>query len=94
VTRIRGRRSKQLLDDLKEDRKYWKLKQETLENSCVIEETMDLSIDRLKNAWIYFKVSSLRGVHARFWWAKPGRRRQVLRHSRRWKTNIKMDFQN
>jgi hypothetical protein len=30
VTKIRGRRSKQLLDDLKETRGYWKLKEEAL----------------------------------------------------------------
>jgi hypothetical protein len=27
----------------KRKRKYWKLKEETLENSCAMEETMDLS---------------------------------------------------
>jgi len=42
----------------------------------------------------YFKVSLLREVRARFWWGKPGRRRQVLRPKRRWKANIKMDFKN
>jgi hypothetical protein len=31
VTRRRGRRSKQLLDDPKEKRRYWKLKQEALD---------------------------------------------------------------
>jgi ABC-type arginine transport system permease subunit len=31
VTGRRGRRRKQLLDDLKEKRRYWKLKQETLD---------------------------------------------------------------
>jgi hypothetical protein len=30
VTRRRGRRRKQLLDDLKETKTYWKLKEETL----------------------------------------------------------------
>jgi hypothetical protein len=29
----RGRRRKQLLDDLKEDRRYWKLKEETLDRT-------------------------------------------------------------
>jgi hypothetical protein len=31
VTRIRGRRCKQLLDGLKEKRGYWKLKEEALD---------------------------------------------------------------
>ena len=31
VTRGRGRRSKQLLDDLKEERRYWELKEEALD---------------------------------------------------------------
>ena len=43
VTRMRGRRRKQLLDDLKEERECWKLKEGALENSLVVEETMDLS---------------------------------------------------
>jgi hypothetical protein len=51
-TRRRGRRRKQLLDDLKEARRYWKLKQEaqvrTLWRTHVsLEEAMDLSQDRL-----------------------------------------------
>jgi len=50
VTGTRGRRRKQLLDDLKEEREYWKLKEEALENSCVMEETMNLSIGRIQNA--------------------------------------------
>jgi hypothetical protein len=33
MTRIRGRRSKQLLDDLKEERRYWKLKEEALDRT-------------------------------------------------------------
>jgi hypothetical protein len=34
VTGRKGRRRKQLLDDLKETRGYWKLKEETLESSA------------------------------------------------------------
>jgi hypothetical protein len=41
----RGRRRKQLLDGLKEYRRYWKLKVEGL----ALEEAMDLSIDRLRH---------------------------------------------
>jgi hypothetical protein len=33
MTGRRGRRSKQLLDDLKEKRKYWKLKEEALDRT-------------------------------------------------------------
>jgi hypothetical protein len=33
VTGRRGRRSKQLLDDLKEKRRYWNLKEEALDRS-------------------------------------------------------------
>ena len=42
----RGRRCKQLLDDVKETRGNWKLKEETLDPLCgdlTVEETMDLS---------------------------------------------------
>jgi hypothetical protein len=33
VMRRRGRRRKQLLDDLKEKRRYWKLKEEALDHT-------------------------------------------------------------
>ena len=33
VTGRRGRRNKQLLDDFKERRRYWKLKEETLDRT-------------------------------------------------------------
>jgi len=33
VTERRGRKRKQLLDDLKEKRRYWKLKQEALDRT-------------------------------------------------------------
>jgi hypothetical protein len=33
MTGRRGRRRKQLLDDLKEKRRYWKLKEETLDHT-------------------------------------------------------------
>jgi hypothetical protein len=49
-TRRRGRRRKQLLDDLKEARRYWKLKEEpriALFGELSLEEAMDLSQDRL-----------------------------------------------
>jgi hypothetical protein len=51
-TRRQGRRCKQLLDDLKEARRYWKLKEEaqdrTLRRTHVsLEEAIDLSQDRL-----------------------------------------------
>jgi hypothetical protein len=44
-TERRGRRRKQLLDDLKEKRRYWKLKEEALDRSygeLTLEEAMDL----------------------------------------------------
>ena len=50
VTRIRGRRRKQLLDYLKEEREYWNLKEEALKNSLVVGETVDLYGDRPQNA--------------------------------------------
>jgi hypothetical protein len=46
MTGRRGRRREQLLDDLKEKRRYWKLKEEALIAPCgelALEETMDLS---------------------------------------------------
>jgi hypothetical protein len=33
MAKIRGRRRKQLLDDLKENRRYWKLKEEALDRT-------------------------------------------------------------
>jgi hypothetical protein len=41
MTRRRGRRRKQLLHDLKEKRRYWRLKEEALE--LALEEATDLS---------------------------------------------------
>jgi hypothetical protein len=38
MTERRGRRSKQLLDDLKEKRRYWKLKEEALD--CALWRTL------------------------------------------------------
>jgi predicted nucleic acid-binding Zn-ribbon protein len=49
-TRRRGRRRKQLLDDIKEARRYWKLKEElriALFGDIRLEDAMDLSQDRL-----------------------------------------------
>jgi hypothetical protein len=46
VTGRRGRRSKQLLDDIKEKRRYWKLKEEALMapyEELTLEEATDLS---------------------------------------------------
>jgi hypothetical protein len=46
VTTRRGIRRKQLLDDLMETRRYWKLTEEALERTCgifAVEEAMDLS---------------------------------------------------
>jgi hypothetical protein len=43
VTEGRGRRRKQLLDDLKEKRRYWKLKEEiVLNGKLALEEATDL----------------------------------------------------
>jgi hypothetical protein len=43
MTGRRGRRRKQLLDDLKEKRRYWKLKEEALCGELALEEATDLS---------------------------------------------------
>jgi hypothetical protein len=46
MTGRRGRRRKQLLDDLKGKRSYWKLKEEALDLPCgelALEEATDLS---------------------------------------------------
>jgi hypothetical protein len=46
MTGRRGRRRKQLLDDIKEKRRYWKLKEEALDRMCgelALEEATDLS---------------------------------------------------
>ena len=56
VTGTRRRRRKQVLDDLKEKRGYWKLKQEALGRN-LWEEAMDLSYDRLQNKWTLLPFS-------------------------------------
>jgi hypothetical protein len=46
MTGRRGRKRKQLLDDLKEKRRYWNLKEEALDHICgelALEEATDLS---------------------------------------------------
>jgi hypothetical protein len=47
MTGRRGRRRKQLLDDLKENKRYWKLKEEALDRTLwrelALEEATDLS---------------------------------------------------
>jgi hypothetical protein len=51
VKEKRGRRCKQLLDDVKETRRYRKLKEETLDRfyeELVVEEAVDMSQDRLR----------------------------------------------
>jgi len=48
----RGRRRRKLLDDLKDRRGYSHLKEEALDRLCggiVLEETLDLSSDRILN---------------------------------------------
>jgi hypothetical protein len=53
MTGRQGRRCKQLLDDLKERRGYWKLKEEHYSaRELALEEAMDLSPDRLRNEWM------------------------------------------
>ena len=52
MTRRRGRRCKKLLDDLKDRRGYYHLKEEALFALCggiVLEEALDLSSDRILN---------------------------------------------
>jgi len=52
MTEARGRRCKQLLDDLRERRGYWKLKEGALMAPCgelALGEDMDLSDDILWN---------------------------------------------
>jgi hypothetical protein len=51
VTGRRGRGRKQLLDDLKETRRHWKLKEAALDRSLwrtLLEEAMDPSLNLLK----------------------------------------------
>jgi len=46
VRKRRGRRRKQLLDDVKENRRYWKLKEEALDRfyqERAVEEVVDMS---------------------------------------------------
>jgi hypothetical protein len=45
----RGRRRKQILDDLKEKRGYWKLKEGALCGELALEEAMNQSLERLEN---------------------------------------------
>ena len=59
VTRRRGRRRKKLLDDLKDRRGYSHLKEEALCGGIVLEETLDLSSDRILNERTYFQVPSI-----------------------------------
>jgi hypothetical protein len=50
-----GRRCKQLLDDLKEERGYWKLREEAPIALCEelhLEEATDLSSDYRMNEWM------------------------------------------
>ena len=52
MARRRGRRRKKLLDDLKDRRGYFYLKEETLDRPMwrnLLEEALDLSSDRLLN---------------------------------------------
>jgi len=52
VTRRRGRRRKKLLDNLKEGRGYWKLKEEALDHiggELALEEAMGLIYNGLMN---------------------------------------------
>jgi len=52
VARRRGRRRKQLLDDLRDRRGYSHLKEEALDSTCggiVLEEALGLSSDRILN---------------------------------------------
>jgi hypothetical protein len=55
VTGRRGRRHKQLVDDLTETRQYWKLK-EALDLPLALEENLELSQDRLRNYLINIKI--------------------------------------
>jgi len=52
VTRRRGRRSRRLLDDFKEKRGYWKLKEEAHNRvlwMAMALEAVDILYDRLRN---------------------------------------------
>ena len=52
----RGRRRKQLLNDLKEKPGHRKLKQKALDHTCgelASEEAIDLSYDTLQNEWMF-----------------------------------------
>jgi hypothetical protein len=45
ITRMRGIRRKQLLDDLRETRGYWKLKEQALDCSLCEEFTLEEAVD-------------------------------------------------
>jgi len=47
ATERRGKRSKQLLDDLKKNTGYWELKEESLCVEFALEEVMELSCERM-----------------------------------------------
>jgi hypothetical protein len=52
VREKRGRRCKQLLDDVKEKRRYWKLKEEAQDrfyDELAVEEGVDISQERLSD---------------------------------------------
>jgi len=55
VTGRRGRRRKQLLDDLREKRSYWNLKEEALDRKSgelALEGAVDLLYDTQENEWM------------------------------------------
>ena len=55
MTRRRKRRRRQLLFDLKEERRYWNLKHEALDRTLwrtPLDKTVDLSQDRLRSTHV------------------------------------------
>ena len=52
MTERRGKRSKQLLDNLKKNTGYWKLKEESLCAEFALEEVMDLSYERMNDVCV------------------------------------------
>ena len=74
MTRRRGRRRKKLLDDLKDRRGYCQLKEEALDPLCggiVLEETLDLSIDRLLMMMTRFEFLTAVLMKSQVLWEVP-----------------------
>ena len=84
VTRRRGRRRKNLLDDLKDRKGYSHLKEEALDALCwgiVLEEALDLSKGRIMNEWMNRHSQLIRSsnlIHGDIWTVPSWSRQQAV----------------